>query len=446
MSTPGPFPITPPNATPRHRITSLLTFTLVIFLILFPKGGVKVGPVPLTWGYLILAASLPPLALVRVVRLPLRMRKRALLALATLVPFQVTLIYSTLQNGVSNTGYGISMFVAFFVFPFAFLFVYPAFLDRIDGRRLARQFRFCIFVAAVYGLILFVVYPITGKLFEVPYLTVNADDYGLIAATKHIDRGGILKLISTYNNGNLYGVATLMLLPLYDKLETRSWKRVLLKMALVLTLSRTVWFGLILEQALSLLWLGVHAAYTFPRVVFGPALKRGVFIVLTIAAVLFAVVVSFGDIAFLFDKQLGGRSGSIASSLNHVTFLPAEPVNGFLEIIYTSALSDFGVLGLVTILLVFLGPIFIMLTDTKSLRSPLRRAAFKGLVLYFFLTWIDGALLLIPVMAFYWFVYMLFLEGWPGGLDLAVSRPAGLSDEPSVAAPQSHFIELPRHP
>ena len=36
---------------------------------------------------------------------------------------------------------------------------------------------------------------------------MNASDYGELEITKNIGRGFFYKLISTYNNGNLYGVA-----------------------------------------------------------------------------------------------------------------------------------------------------------------------------------------------------------------------------------------------
>ncbi len=75
-------------------------------------------------------------------------------------------------------------------------------------------------------------------------------------------------------------------------------------------------------------------------------------------------------------------------------------------------------------MLVFGVPVLLFVLDRRRIaRSPLRQAAFKGLVLYALLCLSDGALDNIPVMAFYWFVYMVFLEGWPGGLDLVAPVP-----------------------
>jgi hypothetical protein len=321
------------------------------------------------------------------------------------------------------------------VLPIAFLLVYPYFYPRIDGVRLERLFRFCVFAAAVFGIFLFVLYPLTGQLLEVPYLTVNADDYGLIESTKHISRGGFLKLISTYNNGNLYGVATLILLPLYNHFETRMWRRTLLKFALILTLSRTIWAGLIVDQLFSLVKILADNFAGFPRFRVGPAVRQGGFVLITALAIIAGLTLTFGDISFLFDKGLGGRSGSISSSVENVSWLPPHPISGFLEVIYASALTDYGIFGLLFVVLIFISPILIFLANRRLAGSPVRVAALKGLLLYMILAGIDGAINLIPVMAFYWFAYMVFLEGWPSALpSVQASRSATIEASASASA------------
>jgi len=60
-----------------------------------------------------------------------------------------------------------------------------------------------------------------------------------------------------------------------------------------------------------------------------------------------------------------------------------------------------------------LSPVLLLFVDSTALQSPTRRAALKGLILYAFLAGIDGGFNYIPTMAFYWFVYMIYLFGWP---------------------------------
>ena len=429
----------------KHPIAAFLAALLTLFLVLFPKGGIKFGDVPLTWGYLLLGITLPVLAVVRLLAFPLRVTWGAVLAMSSVVPFQILFFYSVRQNGVDSFGEAISTFTSLFVLPLAFLLIYPAFLPFLDGARFEQLFRFCVFSAAVFGIFLFFLYPLTGHLFEVPYLTVNAGDYGMIESYKHINRGAYLKLISTYNNGNVYGVATLILLPLYNVLEPRLWRRNLIKLALILSLSRTVWFGLIAEQLLSLVRLGANAVTTFPRLALGPAARRGGVILLTVAGVLIGLSFTSRNLAFLFDSQLGGRTGTLRAAFENVTWLPVIPVQLFGEVVYATALSSYGIAGLLSILLIFTLPLFLLLRDPGCLRSPLRTAALKALLLYIILMFVDGAINFIPVMAFYWFVYMVFLHGWPGGLDVSPSSltPRRAQAASTVLYPGAHHALTP---
>ena len=124
-------------------------------------------------------------------------------------------------------------------------------------------------LAALWGIFNFFWHPFTGHFVEVPYLTVNAAITASLEYTKHIARGRYLKLISTYNNGNLYGVCTLMLLPLYNHFEKKRWRRWVLKIALLLTLSRGVWVGIVLEQLLSVIVVLSRAGQQFSAVASG---------------------------------------------------------------------------------------------------------------------------------------------------------------------------------
>jgi hypothetical protein len=410
-----------------HPIAGILCWSLLTFLVLFPKGGVKVGETPLTWGYLILGLTALPLLMVRLVALPLKFPPRLVFAVASTIPFQVLYIYSYLANGIEDAGYAVSIFVSFFVLPIVFLLIYPSFLDRVNGVRFERYFRACIFTAAIYGIFLFFWHPITGHFIEIPFLTVNAADYGVLETTKNIARGEFFKLISTYNNGNLYGAATLILLPLYNLLEPKLWRRNVMKIALVLTLSRTVWAGLIVDQVLSLLWLLAGNAVTFPRLYLAGATKRLLAVMVTMGLVMSALLFNSRTLAFLFDTTLGGRVGESAAFL-HPTILPDLPLTGFLEMLYSSALTEYGIAGFLSILLIFLGPLFIFAMNPRIVRSSTRRAALKGLVLYAIIAMIDGATNLIPVMAFYWFAYMTFLFGLPGERSsIVVEKPDQIS-------------------
>ena len=428
----------------RHPLAEAVATLLLLFLVLFPKGGIKLGDVPVTWGYLLIAITSPVLFFYSLLFLPWRIRPSVVLALLTLLPFQVLYLYSYFANGVALPGYAFSVAVNFFALPLSFLLIYPTFFPRLDRERFRRIFCNCVTAAALWGLLLFFLWPFTHKLIEIPPLTVNLADYGTVVQTKHIYRGPFLKLISTYNNGNVYGVATFLILPLFTLLEPRRWRRNLVRIALFLTLARTVWIGLVAEQLLSLAQPFFLSLGSFPRLRLGGTGRRlAIVFVFLLVCVGYALTTPYA-VAFILDPTLGGRLGELALATRS-TWLPAVPLTGFSEILFASTIVNYGYAGFFALSLVFLSPFALALLHPGVLQNPVRRMALKGIALYLILAISDGAANLIPVLAFFWFVYSVFLFGLPGRPTTAPSpspspqpspKPSP-SPVPSPAAPPS---------
>jgi hypothetical protein len=395
---------------------------LIVFLVLFPKGGFRLGPLPLTWGYLLLGIVTPPAFLIRFLQMPLRFPRRVLLVTFLLIPMQLLFWYAGKFYGISNPPFAFATFVGLFALPWIFLLIYGPFFPRLDGEQFAKLFCFCVFYAASWGIFLFFLHPIAHRFIEVPYLTVNASDYGELESTKNIGRGFFYKLISTYNNGNLYGVATLLLLPIYQRLEPSRMRRATVKVALFLSLSRTVWVGLILNELLS---LGVHLfrqVPTFPVLFLGAARRRFFAVGAIIGFILFSVLfisAQGGGLQFLLDLTGGNRVNQIYAAQG-TSFLPQYALYGFAEILYASAAQYWGISGLIAFTLIMVSPLIVLASQPSLMNYPLRRAAAKGLIIYIAMAGIDGALDFIPVMAFYWFVYAVLLYGWPGDRPLVL--------------------------
>jgi len=386
-----------------------LAWGLAVFLVLFPKGGLKVGPIPLTWGYGLLGVTL-------ILGLPFwilgnsaRVSRGSLAVFSCLVPLQLLFIYSVLVNGIDDFGFALSDFVAFFVLPVAFLIIFPKFLGKIRMEHLLRMIRWLIFLAAAYGIFLFWWRLATGKYIEIPFLTVNADDLGTLDTKYNSRPDGLFKLISTYNNGNQYGVATLLFLPLFDMCEHSRLRKLIVRVALMLTLSRTVWIGLILNEAIDIFRYVRHDLVSSQRL----SVRCSTFFRVGRLALLSAVVLGmtflFSGVSFLFDSSLGGRT-EYFDHLGQLTLLPSQPVAQFAEIIYLSALTMLGWAGLATILLLFCSPLLISIFFSELRRTAIQAAALQGLVLYIALAAMDGALNYIPTMAFYWFLWMLLIH------------------------------------
>ncbi len=417
---------------------------LVIFLVLLPKGGFRLGPLPLTWGYLLLGIITPPAFLVRFLQLPLRFPRRVLLVTAMLIPFQLLFVYAGKFYGISNPPFAFSTFVGLFVLPWVFLLIYGPFFPRLDGEQLAHWFCGCVFYAAVWGIFLFFLHPVAHRFIEIPYLTVNASDYGELESTKNIGRGFFFKLISTYNNGNLYGVATLLLLPLYERLEPSWRRRGTLKVALFLTLSRSVWVGLIFSELLSLAVQLVRQIPTFPILFLGAARRRLFAVAAIIGFIFFSVLfISYqgGGLQFLLDATGGNRIGQVYAAEGS-TFLPSHALYGFAEVLYASAAQYWGVTGLWSFSLIMASPLILLAAYPGVMRSPLQRAALKGLILYILMACFDGALDFIPVMAFYWFVYAVYLYGWPGDRPFVLERK---TKRPDRRFRWARRFRLPKH-
>jgi len=394
---------------------------LTVFLVLFPKGGLKIGPLPLTWGYLFLMFTAPPLLIVRMVAFPLRFPLRLWVVLGVVVPIQLICIYSCVFYGFLSPSFAVSTLTNLFFLQWIFLVIYPPFLRYVDGERLSRYLRVCIFLAAVWGIFLFFWHPITGHFIEIPYLTVNAADYGDLEYTKHIARGLFLKLISTYNNGNIYGVAMLILLPLYELLEKVRWRVWVLKFALVLTLSRTVWAGLVFVQLAPLVLLVMRQVAAFPRLRLGRFRRQAVAALVIVGFIFGALLFNSWKVSFLFDPNLGGRASGLGAFFD-ASLLPTEGLSGVAEVVYASAAIKMGYAGFVGFTLLLFSPALVLLVAPDALKSRSRTAALKGLMLYAFLCVSDGGFNYIPIMAFYWFTYMIYLFGWPSATSVAPIR------------------------
>ena len=85
-----------------------LSLLLIVFLIFFPKGGIKMGGVPLTWGYLLIALLIPIIS----VRKQHSLSPLKTTALAAQLPFQLIALTSITLNGFLHTGHLIALFVS----------------------------------------------------------------------------------------------------------------------------------------------------------------------------------------------------------------------------------------------------------------------------------------------------------------------------------------------
>ncbi len=374
-----------------------ILFLLWLFLLVFPKGGFKIGEIPLTWGYLLLTLT----SLFSLFFKSHHCHQSRINVLLSLIPFQVITSVSILVNGIEITSFAISFFISLFFLPFTFLYTLSNQIENLDTEYLYKLITKGILFISLFGTFLFFYKIISGKFFEIPFITVNYHDFKEMEG-KCINRGNVFKLISTYNNGNIYGISILMFLPLYCLLERSYWKKGIVKLSLILTLSRTVWIGLLANEILSAIFIKNKNKFSIFNIIFGIAFTS--FIILFVAQY-------FGFLSnFFFDRTLGGR-GVIFDTLQ-LNLFTTKPFWGIVEMTYIGILDQFGVMGLLTFLIAIFAPlIFLAHSITiKPNRDKHRLSLLCGLFIYLFISASDGALLYIPIMAFYWFCVSLAMR------------------------------------
>jgi hypothetical protein len=211
-----------------------------------------------------------------------------------------------------------------------------------------------------------------------------------------------------------------MLLPLYLHLEQKNWKTRIVKLSLILTLSRTVWFGLFIVELIQILAHRKKTIYP-PRLGMNlegvqqerpyshNLIKLSINLFVLIALMVGAVFLLNQDISFIFDTTLGGRHSEF-SDLKPFYWVGRTSFNGLSEIVYLSIYKNFGIFGLITFLVGITSPLWISYLSHRPTKPLLpAKPILTGLLVYLIVSCIDGAILLIPVMAFYWFLSALLL-------------------------------------
>lgn len=368
-----------------------ILFFLWLFLLVLPKGGFKIANIPLTWGYLLLGIT----SFFVLLEKSWTIQTPRFQALLCLLPFQIISACTIAINGAENIGMTISFIICFFFLPFAFLFLFSNAIENLDLSFFIPLFKKGILFIASYGIFLFFFKQISGHFIEIPFLTTNFGDFGQLEE-KHINRGIVFKLISTYNNGNIYGICLLMLLPLYCFWEKSGWKRLPLKFSLLLTLSRTVWIGLLFHE----IFFAIFVDKNYRK---GVATMLSGIIFSVISLLIISQYYGF-SFSFFFDSELGGRSGQL-SSLKESGYFSSLPFWGISEIVYAGILYSFGFLGLITFIIAMLGPVVLGILNSKP--SPFRNSLYAGAINYLFISISDGAILYLPTMVFFWFLISL---------------------------------------
>ncbi|MBI5282300.1 MAG: hypothetical protein HY858_11510 [Candidatus Solibacter usitatus] len=390
--------------TPRKNgvpsAAALVTASLLLFLLIaMPKGGVKIERIPITFSYLALGLSAAPCLAASV--LGGRWGRGRVLCAVLALPLPLIVVLRLAANGYYDQGFALALVTNALVLPAVFIVCFKSLGPAMADPRLLRFLSTCALLVACFGLLEFAARNFFGWNLEVPYITVNAEDAGRIAF-KHNMRASLVKLVSTYNNGNIFGVCMLLVGPVAFAVRPGRLWRLVYCLALFLTLSRTVWAGMLVWLVL---WDPIYRRRPLSMLIRSP---HHLLAALALGAA--GIGVLSAGVDFIFDTSLGGRLYTMPDA--RWTLLgPDAPFAGIGEMTYTSFLQSFGLAGLLAFAIWLASPVIACLSvDGFSTLGPVRRAALVSLLVYMVVCAVDGAFLLIPVAALYWLMASYLLN------------------------------------
>jgi len=374
-----------------QRLREILFFLAVLLLVILPKGGIKIAGIPLTWGYLYLGFLLILSAFVIGSKYRFAVNSKHFMCLIATIPFVVYFSLHLLIFGYDGSmGNFIAFYISFVFLPFLFYIIFGYFLARINIDYIEELISNAVFIVALYGIFLFIYKQYTGHFLEIPYITVNAGDLGELAGSKFNRRGSVSKLISTYNNGNIFGVCTLMLFPVFYRRTTSKFKIFIVILALILTLSRTVWIGLIFYFLLN---------YRNKLQQLAKVYLAGAVLLFLISSFLMTRYFQYGSLeGFILDSNLGGRILQIRK-INEITLFGNGPYKIIEEIVYLSIFRQLGIVGLLLFCVSFFAPVYIFFQTRNN-----NQVYLLGILTYLFICFSDGCMLLIPTLVFFYFI------------------------------------------
>ncbi|WP_110641555.1 hypothetical protein [Salinicola sp. CPA57] len=374
----------------------LFVALLVIFSTALPKSGVALGGIPLNTIYLLIALSFPFLLIKAMLGTgKLARQDRYSVYIWFLLPFWMLFFTVTMLNGIDSIGLYFGYVMALVVVPI-FFYVWSKRLSADSVNHLLVCLKNCIRFAVAFGIFLFLLKIATGQYFSIPALTTTFGAETTLEARMN-DRGGLYKLFSTYNNGNIYAVCMIMLMPVYTVIEkNRVWVLALM-LSIMLTLSRTAW-------ALLLIYC------VFEYLVFNKAIsvKKLIVICFALCLVVPGIIGLLGvmgqDVTFLFDSNLGGRAAYLeyffeAGLISHT------PLYWSYEIPYVSIAEFVGLIGLIPFLMFFAN--IVIARSLFDVSRPISRGACIGCIMYWVATFSDAALILVPTFIVFSLLVML---------------------------------------
>lgn len=396
-----------------NKILFKLFCVMLFFNIWFPKSGIKISGIPLTIGNLLVFVLLT-LQFVRVIKNGFTKNKTLFLISLCAYYFFIRLVMITpYENGISlGTTFG--FIIPLVIYPY----VYFASTDIISTKERLD----IILKITTYGVVFVLVYGLLQFIFgieqiQIKGLTVNWMD--AVPNWPFLKSNGFMnvnKIVSTYQNGNIFGINLLFLFPIvfeyvYNRRKNIAFTLLILYVLVgFLTLSRSVWLGIVLYLVFKFV-LSNKNNTIFKKVVIS-------------SLSILILYIAFTNVPYLSQRMVSDTSELVSASGRYdigVKLIQDSWNNGILATIFgmfglyhieqgayeQTFLAVFmtgGIIGLVLWLL----PFGHFLFKFKHRTNSIQQGVFFGFVVWSIVSCIEGAYWLPPTACNLFFVLSLY--------------------------------------
>lgn len=233
-------------------IFNLLLIT-IFFNIWFPKAGIKIAGIPLTVGNILFAITFMVWCFLKIKNKTIKINQSFRLILVGIYYFifKYFLVFCLGYKLSEVIGYVIPLVI----YPLIFPIVYEVVDSEEKMNKLIKVIISGFFFLCFYALLQ---YFVGIDKCDIPGLTVNLTDYKEMGSLWFMAKSNgtdisSTKIVSTYQNGNLFGISMILIYPIvynYYKYKNENKKLILSLVIFIgcvfLTLSRACWLGIIL--------------------------------------------------------------------------------------------------------------------------------------------------------------------------------------------------------
>ena len=233
-------------------VFNLLLIT-IFFSIWFPKAGIKIIGIPLTVSNILFGLTFVLWSFKKIKAQKINISSLGYLLISTIgyCIFKYIIAYNGGKSFIESIGYIIPLII----YPLIFFVIF----DEVKNKNNLNQ----IIVIIVYGFWFICLYSLLQYVIginkcAIPGLTVNLSDYQEYGEYWYMTKANgtnltETKIVSTYQNGNLFGIALLLIYPLvynyYKERKNRRFESISLlffTLCTFLTLSRACWLGIVI--------------------------------------------------------------------------------------------------------------------------------------------------------------------------------------------------------